>query len=253
MTSGSRGDASLAIDGAPRATPAAELQLLGHFAVEVGARPVNLPFLIQRLVAFLALHDLSRRSLVAGTLWPDTTESNALANLRTIVWRIKAAVPILLRNEGPLLGLGRAVAIDTREQEAFSLRLMLSDVDDLNWVRVSSEHLRKGPLLPGWYDDWVIFQRERMDQLRLHALENAARILTRHGDLDLALDLALEAVCAEPLRETAHGVLMEVFIAEGNLADAVHQYKVFSGLLRRELGTDPSPRLLGLLPPQVRP
>jgi DNA-binding SARP family transcriptional activator len=64
------------------------------------------------------------------------------------------------------------------------------------------------------------------------------------------LELALEAVRTEPLRETANAVLMSVYLAEGNASDAIHQFRSFSDLLRRELGLEPSPRLAALLPRQ---
>ncbi len=43
---------------------------------------------------------------------------------------------------------------------------------------------------------------------------------------------------------------MSVYLAEGNVSDAIHQYDVFCTLLHRELGLCPSPRLAGLLPRQ---
>jgi DNA-binding SARP family transcriptional activator len=98
----------------------------------------------------------------------------------------------------------------------------------------------------------VILERERLKQLRLHALELAASKLTRCHEFDLALLLALEAVRAEPLRETANAVLMSVYLAEGNVSDAVHQYDAFRDVLHRELALEPSPQLARLLPRQGR-
>ena len=45
---------------------------------------------------------------------------------------------------------------------------------------------------------------------------------------------------------------MSVYLAEGNVWDAIHQYDAFRDLLKRELGLEPSPMLGGLLPQQVR-
>ena len=38
-----------------------------------------------------------------------------------------------------------------------------------------------GELLPDWYDDWVLLERERFRQLRLHALDALCDDLTRAG------------------------------------------------------------------------
>jgi DNA-binding SARP family transcriptional activator len=226
------------------------LRLLGGFACEVSGAVVELPYGMQRLVAFLALRGASHRSLVAGTLWPEVRESQALASLRTGVWRVNKLVPGILCSEGAGLHMAESCVVDAHAQEAFATSLLREHVDDPGWMRGGLPTLWLGELLPGWYDDWVVFERERLSQLRLHALELAARALTRDGELDVALELALEAVRTEPLRETANAVLISVYLAEGNASDAIHQFTAFSDLLRRELGLEPSPRLAALLPRQ---
>lgn len=224
------------------------LQLLDHFAFEAAGSSSNVPLVVQRLLAFLGLRGLSHRSRIAGTLWPNVDEPLALASLRTAVWRLKKVNPDCVRCEGLSLGLHPSVTVDIHERETFVTTLLNDKVDDPEWLRGGLPHLRQGDLLPGWYDDWVIVERERMRILRLHALENAARILTRHRELAAALDLALEAVRTEPLRETAQAVLISVYLAEGNVADAMHQYASFSRLLHRELDIAPSSHLARMLP-----
>ena len=79
-------------------------------------------------------------------------------------------------------------------------------------------------LLPSWYDDWVIVERERLRQIRVHALEELSRRLAaghRYGD---AIDAALAAIAADPLRESAHRRLIEAHLAEGNVSEAIRQY-----------------------------
>jgi DNA-binding SARP family transcriptional activator len=228
------------------------LTLLGGFACEAPGGAVELPFGIQRLVAFLALRGPSHRCMVAGSLWPEVRESQALASLRTGVWRVNKFLPGILVAHGSGIGVAPATHVDTHEQEAFATSLLRDRRDDLDWVRAGIPTLWSGELLPGWYDDWVVFERERLSQLRLHALERAAHLLTLSNELESALPLALEAVRAEPLRETANAVLMSVYLAEGNVSDAIHQYDEFRSLLQRELGLDPSPRLARLLPTQRR-
>jgi DNA-binding SARP family transcriptional activator len=232
---------------------APRLQLLDTFAFEAEGRSSNVPFVVQRLMAFLGLRGLSHRSRIAGTLWPDVDEPLALASLRTAVWRLKKVSPDCVRCEGLSLGLHPSVTVDTHEQETFVTTLLNDNVDDPQWLRAGLSHLRQGDLLPGWHDDWIVVERERMSLLRLRALENAARILTRHREFDAALDLALEAVRMEPLRETAQAVLMSVYVAEGNVAHAMHQYDSFSLLLHRELGIAPTAGLSRILPRRSDP
>ncbi|WP_157996312.1 bacterial transcriptional activator domain-containing protein [Kribbella sp. VKM Ac-2569] len=142
--------------------------------------------------------------------------------------------------------------VDSKAQEDFAKRVVDTRLIDGREYEKDLETLYPPELLPGWYDDWVIFERQRLSQLRLHALEIIARRLTQRDELDVALRLALEAVRTEPLRETANAVLMSVYLAEGNVSDAIRQYAVFRDLLQRELGLEPSARLTRLLPAQAR-
>jgi DNA-binding SARP family transcriptional activator len=106
----------------------------------------------------------------------------------------------------------------------------------------------RGELLPGWYDDWVIFERERLRQLRLHALDALAERLTAQGRYADALETAMESVQAEPLRESANRTIIAIHLAEANAAEALRHYRFFRDLLRSELGLEPSARLATMLP-----
>src|SRR6478752_6140547 len=66
-------------------------------------------------------------------------------------------------------------------------------------------------LLPGWYDDWVVLEQERWDQLRLHALESAAEVLFGRGQHMLALEAGLVAARSELFRESAHGIIIRIY------------------------------------------
>jgi DNA-binding SARP family transcriptional activator len=227
---------------------ASRLFLLDGFLLEHDGVPVELPVGSQRLVAFVAIRGASPRSVVAGMLWPEVPEHQALASLRTGIWRMNKAAPGLLVGEPSGVAVSAGVQLDSRRQEAFATRLLREGCADADWMRAGLAVLWPGQLLPGWYDDWVLFERERLSQLRLHALERAARTMTEQDELETALQLALEAVRAEPLRESANAALMAVYLAEGNTSDAFRQYEVFRDLLHRELDLEPSPRLEQMLP-----
>lgn len=229
------------------------LRLLEGFALEPAEAALRLPVAIQRLLAFVALRGSCHRSVLAGTLWPDVPEMQALARLRTDVWRLNKLAPGLLRVEGASIALSECVAVDCRQQERFASALLRQGGGDVDWLRAGLRTLWAGTLLPGWYDDWVLRERERLAQLRLHALELMAQLLVDEDELEVALQLALEAVRTEPLRETANAVLMRVYLAEGNVSDAVRQYHLFRRHLNAELGLDPSPGLRELLPRPRRP
>jgi DNA-binding SARP family transcriptional activator len=213
---------------------AARLGLLDGFRLEAGGRPVHVLASTQRLLALLALHGPVPRLVAAGTLWPDVPEPQALASLRTTIWRANRLLPGLVAAGEAKIGIGAFVSVD---------------VDDLSEPGADRGLLRDRPgeLLPGWYDDWVIFERERLRQVRLHALESAALRSQLRSDYATALELALEAVRCEPLRESAHRAVISVHLAEGNLVEAIRAYVRFRDLLREQLGADPSERLVRLV------
>jgi hypothetical protein len=69
-------------------------------------------------------------------------------------------------------------------------------------------------LLPGWSDDWLTVERERWDQVRVHNLECIARQLLAQEHYFAALETAMEAIAVEPIRETAHRIVIEIHLAE---------------------------------------
>ena len=191
------------------------ISLLGGFELHVGDGEVRLPGSAQRLTALLALQ---RRPLarvcVAGRLWPDASEAHAHASLRSALWRTHRAAAALIEVRDDRLGLRGSVAVDRQELVAWAQRLISGD-DHLegDFGAILADH----DLLPGWQDDWVVMERERLRHLRLHALEALARRLAGLGRFSDAIDVAYEAIGGEPLRESAHRVLIDVHLAEGTL------------------------------------
>jgi DNA-binding SARP family transcriptional activator len=216
------------------------LRLLDGFDVEVAGRSMRLPLGAQRVVAFVALHERPlQRLYVAGSLWLDSPEARAGANLRSALWRIQRLAPSLLDVDVRTLRLGAGVRVDLRDAE----RLAHTELD-----RGGSELGALGTdLLPDWYEDWVLIERERFRQLRLRALEAACGRLTDEGRLDEALEAGLMALSAEPLRESAHRTLVRLHLAAGNAVEARRQYELCRHLLGSQLGLEPSERMLELV------
>jgi DNA-binding SARP family transcriptional activator len=218
------------------------LQLIGEFALEQHGQLIELPQSARRLVAFLAVHDHPlTRSYTAGTLWPDVTQERAAGNLRSSLWRLRQAGADVVIATALSVSLAPGVAVDLRELLRDARACMAGEeMPDL------AERLG-GDLLPDWYDEWLIVVRERLRQLRLHALEALCDRLIRAGSADRAIDIALTAVAIEPLRESAHRQLIKAHLAEGNTGEALRQYQAFAALLREELGIPPSKAMAELI------
>jgi DNA-binding SARP family transcriptional activator len=109
-----------------------------------------------------------------------------------------------------------------------------------------------GELLPGWYEDWVLFERERLRQLQMHALEAVSAQLTAAGRYAEAIEAALAAIALEPLRESATRALILAHLAENNVVEAVRRFEAFRDCLYEELGVGPTPELERLLGSDLR-
>lgn len=221
------------------------LQLLDSFTLRHGEETVPLPPSVQRLVVFVTVHDrLLLRSYVAGALWPETSEQSAGANLRSALWRLNHLGLPIVEAAGPTLKLGLSVRVDLRERLLEGQRLLETEEPNVNGLDDSVFRL---DLLPDWYDDWLVIERERFHQLRLRVLESVCERLTAQGDYARALDAGLAAVAGEPLRESAHRAVVKVHLAERNHAEAVRQYRLYRRLLEEHLGLTPSLQMLELL------
>lgn len=205
----------------------------------------ELPHGVQRLVAFLALSGRPGRSAVAGQLWPETSELQARRTLRTALWRVQKLVPGLVETSGGAVSLSACVQVDVRELTGWARRALVPGAPIEDWLADSAA--RHGELLPGWYDDWVLLERERLRQLRMHAWEALAEKLGRAGRHGEAIEAAHEAIRAEPLRESAHAALIRAHAAEGNVGEALMAYHRFEQRLYGELGIAPSPHLTALV------
>jgi DNA-binding SARP family transcriptional activator len=107
-------------------------------------------------------------------------------------------------------------------------------------------------LLPDWYEDWLSADRERLRQLQLHALEALSTRLRGRHEYAQAIEVAGMAVAAEPTRESARRELIKAHLAEGNMDEALRQFRLFRRLLVGEFGVEPSRGLVALLPADGR-
>jgi DNA-binding SARP family transcriptional activator len=235
----------------------ARVTLLDGFGLELPGRALRsaaeeLPRAVQRLLAHLSLSTRVTRTATAGSLWPDVPEDHAHGSLRSALWRLNKAAPGLVESSGTCLRLATDVQVDVRDLSDWARRVVAPSGEEQDVVLPHPTLL--GDLLPGWYDDWVLLERERLRQLRLQALEAVAArliLLGRHGE---ALQVAHTAVRAEPLRESAHRLVVRIHLAEGNVVEAVRAYEFFRTLLQDELGVSPSDLMTRLVQhvPRVR-
>lgn len=223
-----------------------ELGLLGAFSLRVSGKPM--PGLLpgsQRLLAFLALHDRPMsRVAVAGRMWPESSHERAGVSLRSALARLEPATrdAIILASAG--LALGETVTVDLHAAHDLAHRLLLGEDaitdDDLSSASVETLALE---LLPDWHDEWIAADADDWRELRSTALEAASHLLaTRSRPLEAAR-AARAAIKVEPLRESAHGALIQALLMHGNRSEALRVYERYRELLGDALNIDPTEEL----------
>lgn len=225
-----------------------EVCLLGGPYLVVGGRRTGVAEGCQRVLAFLALHGgRALRRQAAGLLWPEVEEERAAGNLRSALWRLRASGAGVVESDKSAVWLRPGAGTDVASVHDWAARLtggqpVPGDLHTLWW------HPEAVDLLPGWYDEWIVFERERLRQQVLHALECLAELLVEQGRYADGIEAALLAVEIEPLRESAQRRLVEAHLAEGNVGEAHRVLRTYGDLLQRELGIRPSPALVALVP-----
>jgi DNA-binding SARP family transcriptional activator len=228
------------------------LCLFGGPYVTIGGRRLEVPEGSKRLLVFVTLLGgrVNRRH-AAGTLWPYGDDGRAAGNLRSALWRLKGAGIDILRADKCTLHLDPDVKVDVIELTEWADRIIEGRILplDLRVIQLSPEAV---DLLPGWYDDWVVFERERVRQRLLHALESLSRRFVAESRFADAVEVAMTAVSVEPLRESAQRVLIESHLAEQNWIEARRSFATYARLLYDELGVMPSEELTAFVRSETR-
>ena len=148
-----------------------EVRLLGQFviildgaSIQINSRPA------QSLLAYLLINagKAFRREKLAGLLWPDTSDANARNNLRQALWRIRKS----LENNPPtpqpyFLVDDLTVGFNAESDYSLDVNKLEAKVDDSVPLQklINIVSLYNGELLPGFYDDWIVLERERLQSV----------------------------------------------------------------------------------------
>jgi DNA-binding SARP family transcriptional activator len=100
--------------------------------------------------------------------------------------------------------------------------------------------LYQGPLLEGWYQDWCLLERERLQSMYLAMLDKLMSYYEAHDDYETSLLYGMHIMCYDRARERTHRRMMRLYYLTGDRAEALRQYERCAGALEEELGVSPS-------------
>ena len=220
-----------------------ELQLLGQFNLRLNGHPIDLPSRpAQSLLAYLALRPGTayRRERLAGLLWPDATEVNARRYLRQALWRIRKALELAERDY--FIADDLTIAFDADADFELDVAQLERDVsaatttDDL----LRNVEVYHGELLPGFYDEWVQPERERLQAAYEHKLVLLLDRLAAEERWPAVIEWAERWIVLGTVPEPAYRALMRAHHATGDRASMAAMYQRCVEALQRELGVEPS-------------
>lgn len=225
------------------------VRLLGQFDVRRDGAPVAVPArAAQSLLAYLLLTagTMHRREKLAGLLWADTTEENARKNLRHELWRLRQAletktprknvVSYLLVDE---IAIGFNAASDYWLDVAAMQKALAKSVtaDEL----IETVSLYQGELLPGFYDDWVVLERERVRGVYEQKMARLLDLLVEAKRWEEVLEWGERWIALGQTPEPAYRALMLTYSAKGDRAKVALTFQRCVTALRDDLGVEPSP------------
>jgi DNA-binding SARP family transcriptional activator len=201
------------------------------------------------LVAYLAVHAAvpHARQRIAGLLWPESGDAQALTNLRRELHHLRQA----LGDDGSLLVTARDLCwvdaptchVDVRvfdtERTAALAAAAAGDDHAAIGHAVSAIAQYRGDLLPGAYDDWLAEARARLERQCVELCDLVSAAGARAGDLAGAVAAARRRIELQPLEEVGYRVLMGLQADLGDRAAAVSTYHHCASVLERELGVVP--------------
>lgn len=220
-----------------------EVKLLGQFNVLLDGKRLIIPTRnAQSLFAYLVLNAgrAHRREQLAGLLWPDSNEKNARSNLRHELWRLRKSLDIKVEK----VFLIDDLTIAFNAQSDYSV-----DVYGLEKVPVEGSTAEdligalscyQGELLPGFYDEWIFAERERLAALFETRMTRLLEILQTEGRWGDVQEWGMRWIGLGHLPEPAYRALMAAYANTGDLAKAAATYERLTRGLQKELGVMPS-------------
>jgi predicted ATPase/DNA-binding SARP family transcriptional activator len=217
-----------------------EVRLLGQFDVRLGGQVAEIPSRpAQSLFAYLILNPgiAHRRERLAGLLWPDSTESNARGYLRHALWRIRRAL-----GDAYLLVDNISISYDLASEYWLDVSLLERPANRGAPVEQLCEEVSvyRGELLPGFYDDWIVPERERLWSVFDHKMDILLASLIDERRWREALEWGERWIALGHAPEPAYRALMVAHNGLGNRAGVAMAYDRCVEALQNEVGVEPS-------------
>jgi DNA-binding SARP family transcriptional activator/tetratricopeptide (TPR) repeat protein len=223
-----------------------KIRLLGQFNLQADELSMELPSRpAQSLLAYLALNAgvAHRREKLASLLWPDSSESNARSYLRQALWRIRKSFESSVLHWEDYLKI-RDISVTFNEQSEYwldaDILLKSTQTQSVKQI-IETVRLYQGELLPGFYDEWVLSERDRVQAAYHQKMHQLLTLLCESERWQEVLDWGEQWIRLSHSPEGAFRALMRAYAGMGDQGMVSATYQRCIDALDRELSLDPSP------------
>jgi DNA-binding SARP family transcriptional activator len=235
---------------------------------------------VQELFCYLLLHrDRPHpRETLAGLLWEDAPTIQSKKYLRQTLWQLQTAL-----DTPPVDPAGQVLEVEAEWVQFRPAADLWLDVavfeqaysrsqgvpgEQFDAATAETVHaavaLYRGDLLEGQYQDWCLYERERLQQMYLTLLDKLVSFHTAGQAYERALAYGTRILRYDRAHERTHRQLMRLHYLAGDRAAALRQYARCRAALTQELGVPPARTTVALyeqirahqldaLPPPARP
>lgn len=192
------------------------------------------------------------RETLASLLWGETSTEKSKKYLRQALWHVHAALEtgdpacpqaVLVGHDWIQMNLVSGIWLDVAAfEEAFAItRGVPGKQLDSSRAEILKEAVRlyRGDLLEGCYQDWCLFERERLQNIYLSMLEKLMIYSKEHREYEIGQSYGSVILQYDRARESTHRQLMQLQYEAGDRTAALRQYERCVRALDEELGVKP--------------
>jgi DNA-binding SARP family transcriptional activator len=240
-----------------------QFRLFGKFAASDGRRTLKGLDAAkdQELISYLLIHRNQHhsRETLAGLLWSENSTERSKKYLRQAIWHLQSVLEpdtssgekvVLAEHDWLRLNPENRPWCDVAEFEEAFLRTEGIAGNQLDEERAlglkQAVALYRDDLLAGWYHDWILFERERLQNKYLIMLDKLLRYSSVHREFEAGQSYAEAILRHDPAQERTHRQLMRLHYAAGDRTAALRQYDRCVVALQEELGVAPEKRTISL-------
>jgi DNA-binding SARP family transcriptional activator len=239
------------------------VHLFGQFCVKCDSKVVEGldTRRVQELFCYLLLYrDRPHpRETLANLLWHDCSTAQSKAYLRKALWQLQMAVDSQTKPTAPILLVDSEwIQVNTQAELWLDVAILEQDFAFVHGVPgkaldpVDAQNLRsavdlyRGDLLEGWYHDWCLYERERLQQLYLAVLEKLMSYSEAHHEYEAGLLFGARILRLDHAHERTYRRMMRLHHRNGDRIAALRQYERCVVALDQELGIKPDELTLAL-------